>query len=426
MQRIKLSKSAYRVWGIVYIVFFVVPMIAHLYSPEAFSLYFSEYDHIENSLYVVLFFVITAIFYKQKVYLPLIFKKIPNLYEKRLLVYLLVLLYLFSSVYFSLKYGINFRHKSNLSEEGFIPIMLFALSILSKNYLLYLIFKKIFGFTIKAREKIVVTIIIFSIIMSFNASQDVLFIGAGLLLLFNSLNFVWKNKSINNFKNVIKDLNYKIILTLISVLVVLGGFLNKRGFEGTVDLLKKENISNTLLITIQRISVHYFSVIVNAEYLESDEEEKVLSGMFEKIKYRGCVLIGNDCRKTDVGSVSNLNAERINPYQVRVDAGATPGLIASVFFFPNLLIGYLFVTMYWVFLMSLFSHVLNNRFDHLSWSGAVLIAFLSLIVFFPSPVDMLNIFSKPFIGFISFYFTCLWFINLKKKHESILIFNSQA
>ena len=115
--------------------------------------------------------------------------------------------------------------------------------------------------------------------------------------------------------------------------VIYGGFYSKYGNE------TNKLIYNTLEIfqdiVIVRTSMQYQSVISAIPNINSNKNLSLMKNIFNENRYRLCVLIGGNCKKSFDGSISRFNWEQVHLYHYNDIAGMSPGFLAfSMIIFP--------------------------------------------------------------------------------------------
>ena len=149
---------------------------------------------------------------------------------------------------------------------------------------------------------------------------------------------------------------------------------------------------------IVRTSMQYQSVISAIPNINSNKNLSLMKNIFNENRYRLCVLIGGNCKKSFDGSISRFNWEQVHLYHYNDIAGMSPGFLAfSMIIFPfplGIILGIYFL--YLIF--SRLKSVIHYRFKNPYLMSIILMLLLYPIInsfdliFLPLSKGFLNLF----------------------------------
>jgi len=387
------------------------------YVPQFFfSMVFSDYYSIEyrgldmRSLVpalIILFLIITLLVEKT---LPKFKFRYAVGYKTvlifRLTFLLFSLLFFVISVYFSINYGIDFRHNGPpILESGGQIVLLWFLKEISRFYLFFLLIKRINAIKISNLE--IAALLFFGLgwMLSITASFEIPFIVILAFVLFAPSSMWIKEK---NFKEKFQ-FNKLILITSILILPIVAiffGYANKIGFDRAILLFSDaDQIMEVLMHVIRRVSSSFASAsnAISSYAWDIDFQIETTIKPLNKFLERLDILLGRGV----IDYTEGLNTvSRVNYLNLYQDAylpisGASPGLYASVLMIPFFPINILIFSIFVVFINKAFSRYFPNIRGSMRLSP---LAYFSLFYFyyylFDSPIDLLKFIDPYFLYFM--------------------------
>lgn len=306
-----------------------------------------------------------------------------------------VIVFVCLSVIFFINYDVSFRHKGRLSEAGALTVSLFAVRMIVQYYVLLCILQVVSGGKLNAMAKLLLVLIGIGCALSLTASLQVAMFLLIMALLAGGGIFSQRLHSIQIGRVVVIAIG--LIIVVPGVLIV--GLGNKVGFEL---LLSEEGLGfvyDQVGVVVPRAATSFMSTAVLAanDLISYDRAVNAMESIRFTIANRTAYLFG---MTFDEGLFDTIN--RANYLEVFAEharrAGASPGVLASLFytpFFPfNLILLPLF---YAILLHSVF--VLVRPGAQCGFLGCIAVFYL-LIPFFEAPLDVFYIFSPIFVFFL--------------------------
>jgi hypothetical protein len=238
------------------------------------------------------------------------------------------LLFLVFAARFSMQFTSSFRHTESYSSAGLIPVLTFAL----KTVCTVLIFSSISSKSLVKLEWYHFIIFLISISLSFVGSYDILYVATAL--------YAWFRLARVNVLRLIRPLFSKadgIIMLLLLPGIVFAGMANKIGFDRAVGFFADGGLAAGLELFANRTFYHSYSLAFQLNnYLGTFHlgREAVEIVSFQSIR-RFQVLLGSSVPNETLQTVSRLNFLIISGNNIDSDAGASPGLLGSIFYLPG-------------------------------------------------------------------------------------------
>ena len=402
--------ECFKVFLILIVVFYIPGL---LYYPFFIDAYYEYYNY-TGGLYLNAFFLIIS--FVVMTYLSFLFlDKFPFIKTRSInsnfiffILILLVVTFLILSVNFSLYYSSSFRHNNRLANSYLVAFMFFLKPIIFYILSLVLIYV-LNGNSIGRKTKLLVLLIFISSILSLNSSLQFIVIPLILLMLYSP----------SLLTTPLKQLRRSTIFIALLIFPILGGVIifigigNKIGYEY---LLTDEGVSYVLSYgdrLFPRMSSSLFSsVIIFNNILDGvNYSDRVIGAINATAINRLSLLTpfgGFD--STILDTVDRLNyLEVFHRHAPR--AGASPGLISSIFYTPFFPFTIFLIPLYVaiVFRSVRYHMAMNIKFNLFSY----VFLFYLLINLFEAPLNLLYVLDPQFILFFTVVVLGR-FINIKK------------
>ncbi|WP_348709016.1 hypothetical protein [uncultured Pseudoalteromonas sp.] len=294
---------------------------------------------------------------------------------------LLSFLYFLLSVNFSINFTSSFRHVNRLSNAGPLVSLLFLIKPMMFFIVSLMLIHILNGNTLGKKTRFSLFLIFLASVLSINSSLHVLAVPILLLMLFKPNLFLLTSKDIN--------WRYTFLAVFFAPIVIVGvlviGVGNKVGYEF---LMTEEGLSFVKGygdILFPRMSTGLFSAIIMLQdafdgvFYSNDIVDAIMSTLHNRFSL---ILPLDHFDPSLINTVNRLNYMIVFANHAE-RAGASPGILASVFYTPLFPFTFFLIPAY-VFLLyrSLAYHMNSN----------VSLNILSCLVF---PYLMLNLFESP-------------------------------
>ena len=353
----------------------------------------------DTSLVLLIIFVFISIsifIYKVKLRVLIIRFFFINLFKNWILKTCSIV-FLVLACYFFMNYNAQFRHTGeNLTDIGGWIIVLVALRGYFKAFLFYLLIAKFKNINIQI-NRILLLIISISFTLSMVSSLDIVLISLSLLIFLNKEKLLLNKES---RRIPLFQITRNIILSVsLFGAIIFTGVANKVGTQNAKDLLLNNDLIKTVFIsTGLRLSTYYASIHGALNVI--DKQENNLSrgffGALQNTLNRGVYLVsGEKLSRPEVWSIYRANYKNLFLYNDNDRTGASPGIIASVFYGPNILFGIIIIFLYIIYTF----HILKWAFNYLYKFNifGYIIALAFVMPFLESPMDLVNFFNTSFI-----------------------------
>ncbi len=298
------------------------------------------------------------------------------------------LLFLLFAFLFSVEFTASFRHAESYSAAGLTPVLTFAL----KTICSIVVFATISSKRLVRLRWYHFIIYLIAMSLAFVGSYDIIYIATAL--------YAWFRVSRVNLFRILRPIFSKtggVMIALLLPAVVFAGMANKIGFDQAVQFFSEGGFAAGLQLFANRTFYHSYSLAVQVNHFLGSfhlgrEALEIVS--FQSVR-RFLVLLGSDAPNETLQTVSRLNFLIISGNNIDSDAGASPGLLGSIFFMP----GSLFLLP--VHMLCLYNAI--SIFDNIMGKSRYgLIAYLSGVVLLQSLTDSFMDNFNPFsIGFIA-------------------------
>ena len=372
----------------------------------------------DTSLVLLIIFVFISIsifIYKVKLRVLIIRFFFINLFKNWILKTCSIV-FLVLACYFFMNYNAQFRHTGeNLTDIGGWIIVLVALRGYFKAFLFYLLIAKFKNINIQI-NRILLLIISISFTLSMVSSLDIVLISLSLLIFLNKEKLLLNKES---RRIPLFQITRNIILSVsLFGAIIFTGVANKVGTQNAKDLLLNNDLIKTVFIsTGLRLSTYYASIHGALNVI--DKQENNLSrgffGALQNTLNRGVYLVsGEKLSRPEVWSIYRANYKNLFLYNDNDRTGASPGIIASVFYGPNILFGIIIIFLYIIYTF----HILKWAFNYLYKFNifGYIIALAFVMPFLESPMDLVNFFNTSFIYVYSIIGGILHLKNKSNNH----------
>lgn len=396
-----------------YLFFTYIPqMLFHTLMKEEYSKKYFGIMYSPFSVFIVLFFFILGIVLIDRV-LPRVKIKIKTIHFNNIIsiINLLgIVIFLIASIYFYMKYDISFRHQHRLRETGIIIKLLWFLKMYIYFYVFFL-FVKFTNDKLNSLDRFKLLLILIGWFLSVTSSlQMPLIIIVLFLLLSNNNKLFFKQKKTFNLLNAVVLFFVGLFIVFFMIFI---GYANKIGIEGTLELFEDPTkIYMVIAHIITRVSSSYVSllVVLNEHIFDLFMQLNVIFGHLDTFFLRiNSFLPIFNVSMEDIETVSRTNflITHIDNYLPR--SGASPGLLATIFYMPIFPLNFLFILLYTLLII----RVLNMYFNKVEREFSIITKFILLyfiFVLFETPLNLLVVID-PIIVFFCLFLVGHFFIN---------------
>lgn len=310
---------------------------------------------------------------------------------------ILVFLYFISSIYFFVNYSTSFRHKSRLSDAGLIVTFLFLIKPIVYMYVLMAVVYVCNQVKLGARTRMNLWLVLIGSLLSLNSSLQVLFPFLVFILLFFPGFFSSRLSNVFSLKGILILLLFPIIVAL----VLFVGIGNKVGYAF---LLTQDGIGyliNFGNILFPRLSTSLFALVTAVDgclftgYCSSAVFDSFSATFFNRLN----LLLGFGFDEHLIETVNRFNYLYV--FANHADrAGASPGPLASMFYFPFYPLGFVTIPFLYAFIFSsVYRHLNDFRCVH---SVFVFSVIYLLLGFFEAPLNIFYILDPAFFVLVFF------------------------
>lgn len=396
------------------LVFLVIPFVFHMLNPHAFSGLFKGTSDFSSLIYVVLLLIVLGSAYMLSSD-RLIKNRLPSIILNDKIVLILTFIFFTISIYFYEEFSYGFRHTGpSLSDAGDDIILLSILKTFFKAYL-FITFIYYLKSKVILNKWYVYLLVALSFWFSKSASSDIPVVFISLIFCFNKPNLLTQSskKVARKFKIFNNSITRLILIIFLGFGVVFMGFANKYGFDEAknVFLSEKDLIMEQ---TILRVSTHYasnfaaFKAYEENSYTIKEAIPGTINNLYSRVEY---LFSGVALKRGRVWSINRANYLNLFNYTDSDKTGASPGVLASIYYTNNLPIGILLISMYLIFIVKVLKVSFEKATLKLNLLGLLIGVFL-IMPFFESPLDNINIINT---SFIYLYFTIVTL--LKFNHD---------
>ena len=315
----------------------VLYFVAFYFFPMIFDFFFDigiKY-HLSGDLPFVVPFVFSILYLLlvlaiRRIFMPNIKIRVPfrKIMGSKLLSYGIFFIFAVAAFLFSTRFSSSFRHTQNYADAGLLPVVVFSVKIICHIF--------IFA-SLSSKRLIRLTAVHYlcyfaGLFFAFVSSYDFLWAAVGM--------YSWIRVANIDLLRIFRNWFSKFGLisgVIIVPIVVFGGMLNKMGLEGALNYFSDGLIMGLFELFTNRIFYHSYSL---AMHLNDIGRSFALS--FEAMNILGhqslrrlFILIGSPIPSETAQTVSRLNFLVISGNNHLSDAGASPGLLGSIFYLPG-------------------------------------------------------------------------------------------
>lgn len=330
--------------------------------------------------------------------------KFPAISSKLVINFILLLsvLTFFLSLNFSINFSSKFRHVNRLSDAGISVALLFFLKPILYFIVCLMLIHILNGAKLGFKSIVSLYLILISSILSINSSLQVIIIILLLLMLFYPSVFLSRKTfmSLRSFSLIF------ILLPILTLSVLFIGIGNKVGYDFLITSDGFYFVKNYGDILFPRMSSSLFSAVIMLENLLDGHfyTNETLNAVFSTLYNRLSLIFPLDSFNSSlIDTVNRLNYTTV--FANHADrAGASPGIIASVFYTPLFPFLFFAIPMYVYLIYSSLSYHMNSKVK------------LNIISSLSLPYLILNLFESPLnilylLDPIAFLFFCVVFIG---------------
>jgi len=302
-----------------------------------------------------------------------------------------IVIFFVISLQFADGFDASFRHTATYSASGIVPVATFALKAATTIF----IFASISDYKLIKLGPFFIILYSISIYNSFVGSYDIVYFFIAIYALIRD-----SGSSIVRFLRRSLSGFGPILLLFIVPAVVFAGMWNKIGFDNAVSYFASGGLLSLVELLSNRLLYHSYSL---ATQLGDIERSFALSWQaFDIVSFqtvrRLYVLLGESVANDTLQTVSRLNFLEISGYRVASDAGASPGLLGSLFYMLGSVYALPLHMLYVLHVIRIFDNIMGpGSYNLFAYFGA-LILFQLLVDSIP---DNFNPFSIGFIGLVT-------------------------
>lgn len=392
--------------------------IQYLYADEL-SVKYNGWDYSPfYAIYTIIFFFIVYYFVDRS--LPVWrLKTVYKFWFLNILKWLFLIVFALLAINFSLNYGIDFRHTNRLGDTGFLVQILFFLRSIAL-YVLFIYFCYFLrGYDFKLLDRVYLFLLMFfyALIITSSIQTIVLAIFLPLIFLSNTKLRVLFMGDFISFKRVII---VSILLGIVLVCSVFVGIANKYGVERAIGIFTEADKFNYLIgLVSKRITTSYFSLLIMARdhMFDFTLQFQIYLDHFETFLHRLSIFIPIfDLKLEDVRTLNHENFLLLFQNNTKAITGASPGLLASIFYIPIFPFNFILMSIYLVVVFRVLDIYIGfKKINILS----VLVVFYLTYNFFGGPHDLMKIIDPRFLYFVLFI-TGVFFIKKSNDNNQIL------
>ncbi|MBG0843055.1 hypothetical protein [Ectopseudomonas toyotomiensis] len=313
-------------------------------------------------------------------------------------IWALLVLFMVCAFYFGAFYGSSFRHVNRLYGSGMMANLVFLLKPVVCFLVLYAVLHVARGDRLGSRAKGAFFIIFLSLCFSITSSLQALAVAVVGLVLCSPKVFTWRLLRCNL---KLLALSFVLLPALLFVVLVVG-VGNKIGYEVFFSQQGLVYVVDRGWALLSRISSSLFSLATVFNL--------VLEGGFDYQYSERAIAytISNRFNAVFLGGFNADTIETVNRYNYELvfagladRAGASPGPLSSMFYFPLFPMGFVLVPAIHALMASNISRVMGGRLTG-GVVSMVTVPFL-IVMFFEAPINVFYIFDPFFFSLMAFF-----------------------
>lgn len=367
--------------------------------------FFSAYYTLTDYKYFLFFFVLSTFIFTSYFFsifllsLPAIRVKKFNKLASYLFFDILSLSFFLLSFYFFLSYSSDFRHRSRLADASPLVSILWMLRPIVLIVLLSYVIHVCNGGRISKRSKVVLLLITIGLVLSLTSSLQVIIILFASILFLSPKYFRYGLSDIG----ILRLLFILIFVPILCVTVLAFGLGAKVGYEKVFSSNMLNILYMSLGTILPRVSSSFMSVMTAIYDLSNYtfNTYDFFSNAYWTLENRVNIVLGNSFNSEEIYTLNRFNQLHVfkgNPER----AGASPGILASIFYFPKFPLGYIIICLYFSSLFVLLARKFKKHAKIGILSGAAIP--LLTLYFLESPLNFFYIVDPFFFTFIFFVF----------------------
>lgn len=317
----------------------------------------------------------------------------------------LCFLFLLSGIEFSLFQSRAFRHESRLADASLLTRLLFMLQPIVFVYVAKSVVYVSTGRDLGKYNKLFLLMILITMVISLSSSSHM--ISAGLLICIIFFPDLLR-KNITDIR-LLDYLKYALGAMTIIGFALLGGLGSKLGYQFIFSYQGLDYIAGHIGYIIARVSSSLYSLAVVWEQgvFDAVRDGEVLQSFYTTISNRIALVFGIGSFDTQViATVNKINYDLIFG-EDGSRAGASPGPLSSVLYFPLFPLGFFVLPLIYVLIGRSFVNSVSSpsRVTVLGLAAA----FYFVIYMFEAPLNIFYFVDPVFFGFIAI-FLLNWFV----------------
>jgi hypothetical protein len=383
---------------IIFVFIFYMPgIVFSVVFNESFLKYYKlqEYNYFLFLVVVVMFVAAFSVMSSVLLLLPSVkvikFKKIGGyvFYDA------LILSFFILSLYFFVNYSSDFRHRNRLSEASPLVSILWLLRPFVSVVLISYIIHVCNGGIISFRSRVGLFFIMLGLVLSLTSSLQIVAILIATALLIYPQSFKYSLRDLGLLKLFLISL----FVPVLCVVVVSFGLAGKLGYDKVFSFDILNVLYDSLSSIVPRISSSFMSAMTGIYdlFYANSSDYAFFNSAYWTFENRANIIVGSEFNSEDINTLNRYNQLHVfesNPAR----AGASPGLIASILYFPFFPLGVIYITVYLSLFFVLMSGGLLKTARVGVFSGFS-IPLLS-IYFMESPLNLFYILDPFFFTFI--------------------------
>jgi len=377
---------------------YIVQIFFHLFFYDKFQFYYNGAN--VNPLWIILFlivyiFLVIAIdsilpHIKIKKKFSLRTKKVLNFFGD-----ILIFLFFISSIYFALHYDISFRHHHRMRETGVLIQIMFFLKEFIFMYVFFQFFKVLNGHILSFQTNFRLIIILISWLLTVTSSLNAIMVMIILSIIFSKK---FHKILLKTYDRLSLKIFFFYLLFLCAILLsVMVGIINKKGLEETFNIFNnKDLIYNMFSMIITRVSSSYASLLelLDNYFIDLDLYLQTLTGFFHTFLNRLSIAIPFfDYHLQGIETVNRENFIILYTSENFLErAGASPGLLASIFYTPLIFpVNFIYIIVYTILIIRVLNNYIKNYLSQQCTLICLLILYYFITHFFEAPLDIFYI-----------------------------------
>ena len=393
-------------------VFFSILLVVFIFYLPGLLLYpfFSDYYVSYYSLNInpyFSFFLIFLLFAVSTYTIAFFVFRLPTIKRFRLnqkvmilLITFVCVLFFLSGVEFSLFQSRAFRHEGRLAEASILTKLLFILQPIVFVYVAKAAIYVSSGGRLGQINKFLLMMVTFTMVISLSSSSHMISICLLLCILFFP-GLIQKKISDIRFFDYAK---YAFGAGIVVAFALFGGLGSKLGYSFIFSFEGFDYIEGHIGYIVARVSSSLYSLgaVWDQGVINAERDVEVITSFYTTTINRIALILGAGGFDAEViATVNKINYNLIFG-EDGSRAGASPGPLSSMLYFPYFPLGLLVLPFIYVLIGSLFLKSARNP-DRVTVLGLG-VAFYFIIYMFEAPLNILYLVDPVFFGFVTIFF----------------------